>query len=117
MTLLPAGFRLLKEAVGSDSFFGRAAPNCFMTDNCAPERNALKSIWPTARQYLCAFHILQQVWRWLLDSRHGVKKGERQQLLGVVKSLLYATSPEKLLNIWEAFCGNILAEDNAAFIK
>ena len=88
-----------------------------MTDNCAPERSALKSVWPTARQYLCPFHILQQVWRWLLDSKHGVKKGERQQLLGIVKRLLYAPSPEEFFNVWEVYSTSSMAEDNASFTR
>ena len=88
-----------------------------MTDDCAPERNALKSVWPTAHQHLCAFHILQQVWRWLLDSKHEVQKGERQELLSVMKKLLYAPSPEEFLNIWEVFSMSSLAVGNAPFIK
>ena len=88
-----------------------------MTDNCAPERNALKSVWPAARQYLCAFHVLQQVWRWLLESKHGVKREERQELLAVVKRLLYAPTPKEFIDVWEVYSTSSMAENNASFTR
>ena len=65
-----------------------------MTDNCDAERSALRAVWPASAQYLCIFHILQQVWRWLLDTRHGVPKEDRQGLMAATKQLVYAPSPE-----------------------
>ena len=54
-----------------------------MTDNCPEERDALSTVWPEAKLILCTFHILQQVWRWLHDSKNGVDKFDRYQNLKV----------------------------------
>ena len=55
------GFQMLKVAAGSIGFFGQGAPASIMTDNCDALRNALRTVWPTSKLYLCHFHILQQV--------------------------------------------------------
>lgn len=52
---------MLKESVGKTAFFGKNAPSCFMTDNDDAIKNALKTVWPQSQQFLCHFHILQQV--------------------------------------------------------
>ena len=45
-----------------------------MTDDCQAERNALSAVWPEARLLLCTFHVLQAVWRWLHNGKHGIDK-------------------------------------------
>ena len=52
---------MLKESVGEAAFAGKKAPDCFMTDNDDALKNALKAVWPESQQFLCHFHILQQV--------------------------------------------------------
>ncbi|KAK3884943.1 hypothetical protein Pcinc_010786 [Petrolisthes cinctipes] len=94
------GFQLLKKVLGESGFFGKGSPDCFITDNSDPERKALKEVWPESELYLCIFHILQQVWRWLCDANHGVKKEERQQLIQVMKQLVYAKSSVDFENYW-----------------
>ncbi|XP_043209642.1 uncharacterized protein LOC122374736 [Amphibalanus amphitrite] len=91
---LTKGFELLKKALGEKAFYGRQHPECFMTDNCDAERGALRKVWPESAQYLCIFHVLQQVWRWVLDSRHGVPKQDRQRYMAIMKQLVYAPSPD-----------------------
>lgn len=34
-----------------------------MTDDSAPEKKALKSVWPESLQLLCQFHVAQAEWR------------------------------------------------------
>ncbi|XP_043192572.1 uncharacterized protein LOC122365422 isoform X1 [Amphibalanus amphitrite] len=92
---LTTGFQLLQKAVGSGAFNGRGHPSAFITDNCDAERRALRTVWPEAEQFLCVFHVLQQVWRWLLDSKHGVPKDKRQELMRIMQKLVYAESPER----------------------
>lgn len=43
-----------------------------MTDDSTAEKNALKSLWPTVKQFLCHFHMAQAEWRWLHDSKNGI---------------------------------------------
>lgn len=68
-------FVLLAEAFGGR---GRRGPVCVMTDDSRSERAALSAIWPEARLLLCTFHVLQAVWRWLLDAKHGINQHVRQ---------------------------------------
>ncbi|KAK4302722.1 hypothetical protein Pmani_025206 [Petrolisthes manimaculis] len=97
------GFGLVKLAVGESSFYGQGAPQSFMTDNSEAERKALTTVWPGIAKYLCIFHVLQQVWRWLLDGKHGVGKTDRQKLMGMVKQLVYAKTKDKFFGVWTEF--------------
>ena len=100
------GFQLLKLALGEDGFHTIGHPNCFVTDNSDAERRALQSVWPESHLFLCVFHILQQVWRWLWDAHHGIKKDDRQRLMAVAKQLVYSESEETFNNAWSAFTGS-----------
>ena len=51
----------MSEILGEEAFNKKGAPNTFMTDNDDAIRNALATVWPTARRLLCTFHISQQV--------------------------------------------------------
>lgn len=94
------GFGMVKESLGECAFYGRGKPQCFITDNCEAERKALATTWPTAMLFLCIFHILQQVWHWLLDSKHGIHKEHRKELMHMMKSLVYATSRGEFSAKW-----------------
>ncbi|KAG0729302.1 Sodium-coupled monocarboxylate transporter 1 [Chionoecetes opilio] len=111
------GFCMIKDCLGPVAFYGKGAPDCFMTDNCDAERNALKANWPTAQSFVCIFHVLQQVWRWLLDGKHGIDKDSRQELTGLVKSLVYAKSPVFFMETWEKFQNNSLVKRNSNFLR
>ena len=86
-----------------------------MTDNCTPERKALAAVWPDAKQLLCVFHVLQQVWRWLLSSKNGVSKSDRRGLMAVAKQLVYAESPEVFESVWEKFLASDLGDISSGF--
>ena len=70
-------------------FKGLSGPAVFMTDNCSELRDALHIVWPEAILLLCLFHILQQVWRWLCDSKNSIKHEDRQTLMHSFKTLAY----------------------------
>ncbi|XP_050703227.1 uncharacterized protein LOC126988878 [Eriocheir sinensis] len=99
-----AGFQLLRKVLGETAFFQQGHPACFITDNSDAERNALKTVWPESQRFLCIFHILQQVWRWLCDGSHGIKKEDRRVLMTVAKNLVYADSDETFQDEWNCFC-------------
>ena len=54
---------MIKEVLGECAFYGRGAPQSFVTDNCEAEGKRLAATLPTANRFLCIFHLLQQVWR------------------------------------------------------
>ncbi|KAG0723666.1 hypothetical protein GWK47_042248 [Chionoecetes opilio] len=114
---LTKGFCMIKDYLGPVAFYGKGAPDCFMTDNCDAERNALTANWPTAQSFLCSFHVLQQVWRWLLDGKHGIDTDSRQELMGLVKTLVYAKSPVFFQETWENFQNNSLVKKSSNFLR
>lgn len=108
---------MLKKSLGASAFFGRGAPQSFMTDNCDPERKALAATWPSAQLFLCIFHLLQQVWRLLLDSKHGIPKQNRQELMASAKALVYAGSVAEFEKLWDGFQDNPLAIKHSKFVR
>lgn len=52
-----------------------------MTDDSKAEKNALNSLWPSARQFLCHFHMAQAEWRWLHDNKNKVRASDRLTLM------------------------------------
>ena len=108
---------MLKEVLEEEAFYGQMYPDCFITDSCDAERNALRKVWPQFSLFLCIFHILQQVWRWLCDSSHGVKKNERQELMKVAKNLVYAESSSAFDLIWQEFLESSLAKQYDSYVR
>ena len=44
----------------------------FMTDDSHALKNALHSVFPSVRQLLCHFHLLQALWRWLSNAKNRI---------------------------------------------
>lgn len=64
---LRSALQMFKDALPDGAFFGSGSgPAVIMTDNCDELRSALNETWPRSTLLLCIFHILQQVWRYLL---------------------------------------------------
>ena len=89
------------EVLGDCAFYSRGEPQSFMTDNCDADRKALAATWSTSHRLFCIFHILQQVWRWLLHSEHGIQKHHRQECMAGMKTLVYTKSKEEFTEVWE----------------
>ena len=53
----------------------------FITDDCDAERNAIKNVWPDGELVLCIFHILQAIWRYIIDSKHHIPKADWKFLI------------------------------------
>ena len=90
------GLELLKTILPTGAFGGNGdeGPAVFITDDCSSERKALHSVFPKSTLLLCTFHLLQAVWRWLWDSKHGINKDHRQSLFFHVKQMMYASDPD-----------------------
>jgi hypothetical protein len=93
---LVQGFTLLKNCMGENAFFCRQSlgPMVIMTDNCSELRDALKIVWPESRLLLCIFHLMQQVWRWLYEKKNGIHADHRQEILSLMKSIIYAETED-----------------------
>ena len=66
----------LKGVFPNQAFYGQNFPNNIITDNSSSERDGLKNTWPTATLYLCVFHFLQSMWRWLTCAKNCIDKND-----------------------------------------
>ena len=97
-------FQMLSDCLPEYAFNGRGpttGPEVILTDNCLEERNALKSVWPTATHLLCIFHVLQQVWRWIIEKDHLVNQHDRPEVFSLFKKSLYATTEQSFDDCYE----------------
>ena len=81
--------------MGNGIFGGNLYPQIFMTDDCDAEKNALSAMWSESELRLCIFHVMQAVWRWLLNSKNGILKEDRQILMLEFQSIVNAYSNEE----------------------
>ncbi|XP_071947221.1 uncharacterized protein [Antedon mediterranea] len=109
--VLTAGLQLLTSVFPQDAFFGKSenGPDVFMSDDSQADQNALQNVFPDSHQLLSVFHILQEMWRSLLDEKHKISKEDRPHLQRLLKDMLYAKSYEEL----EQNYSNILTDDIA----
>lgn len=108
---------MVRGALGPTAFNGRGEPLAFITDNSDAERKALAVTWPTSQRFLCIFHVLQQVWRWLLSSKNAIQKDHRQVLMSDTKALMYADSTDYFHDKWESFKNSSLAMTYPNFFR
>lgn len=73
-----------------------------MTDNCEELHDSLAYNWPDATLLLCIFHILQQVWRWLYESCHGISKTDRVIIMALFRNVIYANSIDNYVSAYSA---------------
>lgn len=83
------GLKLFQSILPERAFFGNGAPKIVMTDDSTSERNSLKNVFPCVVLLLCRFHILQALWRFLLNSKNGVKENDRPQIFDLFKQTFY----------------------------
>lgn len=95
-----AGFLLIKNNV-QNAFGGKGFPTIFLTDNSDAEINALKAVWPNSKSFLCIFHVLQAVWRWLWDGKNNINKEDRQPMMQSFRKMLYAETVEEAYTAFE----------------
>ena len=86
----------LKGLFPKSSFGEIMYPDNILRDDSSPEREELKRTWPSTKSFLCVFHFLQSMWRWLWNSKNGINKEDKQYLKGCVRELVYAENTDKL---------------------
>ena len=98
LTIIKQAFDLLKLCLPDDAFFGRKilGPIIFMTDNCTELRDALTYAWPASKLLLCIFHLIQQVWRWLFETRHTIKNDDRPTIITCFRKIVFASDEESM---------------------
>ena len=108
---------MLKQCLPKDAFHGNGperGPVVIMTDNCQEERSALKSVWSPANIPLCTFHILQQVWRWLLDKSHSICQTDRPAIMSLFKGAVLADTEDLFEEYYSDLIDKIEPYENAS---
>ena len=71
-------------------------PTTILTDNSAAKIAAIKATWPKSIHFLCVFHILQAIWRWLHNSDNKIAQDDRTTLILDFKKILKAENFEDM---------------------
>ena len=66
---------------------------CFMTDKDMKERDVIKEVFPGVPTYLCQWHVQQTFGRQFSKDKYYLPKQEKEEILQVLKSLVYSASP------------------------
>ena len=114
---LTDGFNILKDCFPENSFNFKGCPEVMMTDNCSELHDALRNVWPEAKLILCVFHLLQQVWRWLNEKKHGIQVIDRAPLLSLFKQVVYAESVQEMEEKYELLLSDKSAKKYAKFVS
>ena len=77
--------RKSSQVFAKNAFYGQGYPTNIITDDSAAEHDGLERTWPNTTMYLCVFHFLQGMWRWLIFNKNGIHKDDRQHLMKLVK--------------------------------
>ena len=88
-----SGLSMIRDLLPEFAFYnrGKQGPRLFMTDNADEERNTLKAVYPNAKHLLCSFHVLQAMWRFLLEKKTGIPKEERPKIMKLIKDMVYSS--------------------------
>ena len=70
------------------AFYGQGSPANVVIDDSAAEKDGLRRVCPSIKLYLCIFHFLQSMGRWLLSNDNKIHKEERQYLMNQVRKLV-----------------------------
>ena len=99
------------------AFYGQGSPANVITDDSAAEKDGLRRVWPSTKLYLCIFHFLQSMWRWLLSNDNKIHKDERQYLMNQVRKLVYAKTETTLENEYALFKNNLVVKKYTNFVS
>ena len=110
------GMTTLKEFFPESAFYGNSYPENIMIDDSSAEREGLHQTWPSSNIFICTFHFLQSMWRWLLCSKNSIHKDKRQYLMNLVRKLVYAKKETELNTEYQQFKSNTVANQYPNFM-
>ena len=104
------GMTTLKELFPDAAFHGNGFPTNIIIDDSSAEREGLQKTWPRSTIYMCTFHFLQSMWRWLLCSKNSIHKDDRQYLMNLVRKFVYAKKETDLNTEYQQFTSNLIVK-------
>ena len=111
------GMTTLNDLFPKPAFYGNDHPMNIMIDDSSAERDGLHQTWPSSNIFLCTFHFLQSMWRWLLCSKNGIHKDDRQFLMNLIRKLVYAKKETELRAEYQQFTSNAIVQKYPNFIS
>ena len=90
--LMLQGMLLSSKAFGGEGNI--SGPKTIVTDDSTAEREGIQQVWPHSQLYLCIFHLLQSVWRWLLSRKNNINSDDRQYLMKLFRKVVYSENEE-----------------------
>jgi len=111
------GMTKLNDLFPKQAFYGNDHPMNIMIDDSSAERDGLHQTWPSSNIFLCTFHFLQSMWRWLLCSKNGIHKDDRQFLMNFVRKLVYAKKETVLHAEYQQFTSNAIVQKYPNYIS
>ena len=107
----------LQELFPKCAFHGKGSPANIILDDSSAEKEGLHVTWPLAKLYLCIFHFLQSMWRWLCNGNNGIAKDDRQHLMQCVCKLVYAQMEENLKQTYKSLEKDTISSKYSNFKK
>ena len=87
-----------------------------MIDDSLAKCEGLHKTWPSSNIFMCTFHFLQSMWRWLLCTKNNIHKDEQQYLMNLVRKLVYAKKEIELSTEYQQFKSNTVAKQYPNFM-
>lgn len=97
------GMTMLQDLLPTSAFYNNGSPKNIMIDDSSAEMEGLHQTWPNSNIFLCIFHFLQSMWRWLLYKKHDIHMDDRQYLMALIRKLVYAKTESELLTEYHNF--------------
>lgn len=110
------GMTTLKELFPKSAFYGNGHPTNIIIDDSSAERDGLKQTRPSSNIFMCTFHFLQSMWRWLLSNKNGIHKDERQMLMNLLRKLVYSKKETELNDEYQQFTRNAMVKKYPNFV-
>ena len=108
-------FEALKEILVNTGFGGRS-PTVFMTDDSLAERNALTTAFPSSTLLLYIFHMCQALWRWLWNTKNGIRQFDRNLLMTLFRAVLFSKYVVECEEAWKSLENDEIAKSNFILI-
>lgn len=90
---LTKGFEMLQDMLDSTTFhYSPKGPNIFITDDNIIQHTTIETKWTNSKCLLCPFHVLQSLWKWLVNAKNGIVRENRKDFFKKFKSLMYTTT-------------------------
>lgn len=100
--IIKTGLQCFKTMMGEKIFFkSTSGPTVFVTDDSLSEHMAINETWPHSKIFLCIFHVLQSVWRWLVKTKNSVPESKQKVYYEHFRDIMYAKTEDDCKSKYE----------------